>query len=59
MDAPTLVSDIDWNSFLLRGKHFPLTFTYALLQENFNVWIKEKHKIIDVPILPNVYRFMV
>jgi hypothetical protein len=25
------------------------------LQENFNVWIGEKHKIIDVPFPPALY----
>ena len=25
---------------------------FYFLQENFNVWIEEKHKIIDVPFFP-------
>ena len=25
--------------------------SFYFLQENFNVWIEEKHKIIDVPFL--------
>ena len=28
--------------------------SFYFLQENFNVWIEEKHKIIDVPFPPQL-----
>ena len=29
---------------------------FYFLQENFNVWIEEKHKIIDVPFLSQLIK---
>jgi len=54
---PVLIGDVNRGRLLIGDVYDFMLFSesFYFLQENFNVIIEEKHKIIDVPFLPHFF----